>query len=276
MMEIGISSYTYNWWTGVPGYPMLARPLTPGGLLECAAELDVRVVQIADNMPLHLLAGRELELLRSQAAHLGIAIETGTSGIRPEHLRRYLEISRQLGAKFLRTLIDASDDRPDANDAVAMLREIAPEFERAGVTLGIENHDRFSARTLLSVIERTRSDAVGICLDTANSLGCGEGIEYVAEILRRHVVNLHVKDFTVRRLPHKKGYVVEGTAAGQGLLGIPSLLRMLQRPDRDLSVIVELWTSPEESIQKSVVVEDRRARESVAYLRSCILSQQTG
>jgi sugar phosphate isomerase/epimerase len=258
MMEIGISSYTYNWWAG----------MTPADLLGCAAELKVGVVQIADNMPLHLVPPGELESLRAEADRLGIKIETGTCGIRPERLRQYLEISRKLGATFLRTLIDAPGDEPGEDEVVSMLREIAPEFARAGVTLGIENHDRFPARTLRSIVERTASEAVGICLDTANSLGCGEGIEHVTEILKDYVVNLHVKDITIRRLPHKKGFVVEGAPAGKGLIDIPKLLAALDRPDRRLSVIAELWSSPE--------VERQWAQESVRYLQDLITASSCG
>ena len=51
-MRAGLSSYTYTWAVGVPGYSP-ARPLTLVQLLERAASLSVSVVQIADNLPLH-------------------------------------------------------------------------------------------------------------------------------------------------------------------------------------------------------------------------------
>jgi 3-oxoisoapionate decarboxylase len=42
------------------------------------------------------------------------------------------------------------------------------------------------------------------------------------------VVNLHVKDFTIRRHQHMLGFEVEGTPAGQGMLNIPWLLGRLR------------------------------------------------
>ena len=55
----------------------------------------------------------------------------------------------------------------------ALLKEAAPLFDE--LTLGIENHDRFSAGTLRGMIEAVGCDRIGVCLDTANSLGAGEG-----------------------------------------------------------------------------------------------------
>ena len=54
-MRLGISSFTYVWSVGVPGFFAPSQPLAPGGLLEKAVQLGVRVVQIADNLPLDRL-----------------------------------------------------------------------------------------------------------------------------------------------------------------------------------------------------------------------------
>jgi sugar phosphate isomerase/epimerase len=139
-----------------------------------------------------------------------------------------------------------------------------PAFERAGVVLAIENHDRFKARTLHRIVEQVSSSHLGVCLDTANSLGCGEGIDQVLDTLAGIVVNLHVKDFVTRRLPHNKGFVVEGAPAGKGLLDIPAILARLPR---DISAIVELWPPPEDDIEASVAKEHAWAAESVRYMR---------
>ena len=95
-----------------------------------------------------------------------------------------------------------------------MLRAVAPEFKRSGVCLAVENHDRFRAAPLAEIFERVGSPAVGLCLDTANSIGCVEHVETLLRVLGRRVVNLHVKDYRVVRPPHHKGFVVEGRPAG--------------------------------------------------------------
>lgn len=273
-MELGISSYTYVWWTGVPGYPAPREPLTPRLLLETAVSLGVRVVQIADNLPLDELSAQELETLRGSACEMGISIELGTRGIQPDILRRGLRIAGALGAPLLRTLLDSPGEEPSAEDAAAMLREIAPEFERAVVVLAVENHDRIPAASLRRIVEGAASAHVGICLDTANSLGHGECIGQVIDTLGDLVVNLHIKDFSVRRLPHNKGFVVEGTPAGQGLLDIPGMLDRLRFRGRDYNAILELWPPPEATVEASVRKEMAWAQESLRYLRTLKAFQQ--
>ena len=215
-MELGISSYTYVWSAGVEGYPAPPNPLTCESLIRHAVRLGVTVVQIADNLPLDRLPDARLDALARHARDCGIRIEPGTRGIQPEILRPYLEIARRFGSPILRTLLDGPSHQPSEEEAGGLLRQIAPEFRGAGVKLAIENHDRFRASALRRVVEAAASDSIGICLDTANSLGCGETVDQVLDVLADLVVNLHIKDFSTRRLPHHKGFIVEGGARGKG------------------------------------------------------------
>ncbi|HYD82670.1 MAG TPA: sugar phosphate isomerase/epimerase family protein, partial [Opitutus sp.] len=254
----------------VPGYPQPARRISATDLLAKAAELNVHVVQIADNLPLHHLDDGELAALAQRATTMGIELELGTAGIDADNLRRYLAIAQRLNARVLRTVIDAGDERPSPAQVVARLAPLALEFERAGVTLAIENHDRFKATTLRDIVERIDSAHIGICLDTSNSLGCMEGPEHVVETLGRYVVNLHIKDVRVFRPPHHKGFVVEGRPAGQGQLDIPALLARLRAFGVDPNAIVELWPPPERDVADAVAKEEQWTRESVDYLRPLI------
>lgn len=61
---------------------------------------------------------------------------------------------------------------------------------------------------------------VGICMDTVNSLGILETPRQVVAMLGPYVQNLHIRDFTIRRLPSKMGYEVIGCPAGKGKLEI--------------------------------------------------------
>ena len=269
-MDLGISSYTYVWWAGVPGYPQPTDPLTAYSLVDTACSLGASVVQIADNLPLDRLSDSELSNFVRYARERHIAIEVGTRGIERENLRRYLDIAVALQSPLLRTLIDSPKHQPSGEEAALLLREIAPEFAQAKVVLAVENHDRFHARELRQIIERAASPWVGVCLDTANSLGCGEGIDQVLETVADLVANLHVKDFTVRRLTHNKGFVVEGAIAGRGLLDIPGIFSRLRQTGRDMNAILEQWPPPEADIDSSVVKEKAWAREGFAYLRTLI------
>ena len=62
--RIGIGSWTYPWAAGTVRNWRPEQPMSPSGLVRQAAELGVKVVQIADNLPLDELTIAELKDLR--------------------------------------------------------------------------------------------------------------------------------------------------------------------------------------------------------------------
>jgi 3-oxoisoapionate decarboxylase len=253
-MKLGIGSYAYAWSIGVPGYPAPSQPMDAIGLVQRAAAYGVHLVQIADNLPLDALSEPALEALIAEAARLGVRIEVGTRGIQTDHL--------------LRVVVDSRDHHPEPTEVVKRLHRLLPAFESAGVKLAIENHDRFKVRQLVEILYALDSTAVGICLDTVNSFGALEDPARVIAELGPHVVNLHIKDFRVRRIDHNMGFLVEGTPAGQGMLDVPALLERLR--GRSFNAILELWPAPDANADATAAKEDAWVRESIPYLRQYI------
>jgi sugar phosphate isomerase/epimerase len=244
--------------------------MTADDLLSKAIELGVHVLQIADNLPLDRLSTRNLDGLVCRACQAGVELELGTCGIDPENLLGYLSLAKMLNSPLLRTVIDSPGREPSVEEVVTTLAPLMPAFEQAGVRLAIENHDRFRAATLATILDRIGSPQIGTCLDTANSIGCVENLATLLDLLGHHVVNLHIKDYVVFRPNHLKGFVVEGRPAGQGQLDIPWLLAELKRLNRDVNAILELWPAPEADLVGSIAKEEAWARESVFYLRQLI------
>ena len=107
-MKLGLGSYTYTWAVGVPGH-LPREPLTPLRLMTHALALGVRVIQFADNLPLTVLPAEERAGLARFATNNGLAIELGTRGIADvANLLAYLEMARQLGAPFVRLVVDSA------------------------------------------------------------------------------------------------------------------------------------------------------------------------
>jgi 3-oxoisoapionate decarboxylase len=264
---LGISSYTYTWAIGVRGHPP-DRPMSACDLLERAAGLGVAVVQIADNLPLHEMPGSELDALEGHARALGLVLELGTRGIEPDHLRTYLRLAEQLHSPLVRVVVDTTRHHPSPSEVTNALSQVVAEFQRAGVLLALENHDRFKARTLVDIIRSTGSANVGICLDTVNSFGALEGPEAVLDALGPLTVNVHIKDFAVVRASHQMGFVIEGRPAGTGQLDVSCLLRRLRELGRDPNLILELWTPPESTTAETIAREGAWAVQSIANLRS--------
>src|ERR1043165_8034176 len=237
-MKLGISSFTFGWAVGVQSHPPVS-PLDELGLLEKARVLGVNLLQIGDNLPLHTFDPRRLSNLASSAAKQGIQLEIGARGLTPDRVMTYVRIARTVGAHLIRFVIDDANYNPAPENVTSILREVAPSLE--GLTLGIENHDRFPAATLRYIIAKAGSDRIGVCLDTDNSLGTGEGIETVAAVLAPLTVNLHIKDFAIERVPHLMGFSVNGRPAGAGMLDVPPLLRLLLPYGRCATAVLELW-----------------------------------
>jgi sugar phosphate isomerase/epimerase len=267
-MRLGISSWTYPWAIGVRGFPPPVRPIRLADLLNRAAMLKVGVVQVADNLPLHELDPAELRDARDQAVSLGLRIEIGTQGVEPAHLLRYLGLAVEFDAVLLRTLTRNVEEQTSLDQAEKWIREVLPEFEAQGVTLGLENYEKYSCRDLADLVRRMESSHVGICLDTVNSLGALETPDVVVETLSPLTVNLHIKDFVIERVPQMMGFVVSGVPAGTGKLAIPWLLGQMPA-DNDVSAILEQWPPLRESVEETVAMEEEWVERGVQYLRSC-------
>lgn len=265
-MQLGISTYTYGWAVGAPG-KVPDHPLTELDLLERAKGFGLRLVQFGDNLPLHELPEERLQALARQAKELGISLELGARRLTPEHLHRYLDLAERLGAKVLRFVVEAPGYAPDLPEIISLLKEAVPVLEQKGLTLGLENHDRLKAREFAAIMEQVGSERVGICLDSVNSMGAGEGLEQIVDTLAPYTINLHVKDFGIRRLPHLMGFQIDGRPAGKGMLQVPWLLEKLAPFHRCRTAILEQWVVPEDYLDKTIAKEKSWAEESVAYLR---------
>jgi 3-oxoisoapionate decarboxylase len=248
----------------VPGHAPFS-PMDELGLLDRALEHGVKLLQIGDNLPLHTFDLARLDRLASRAASEGVKLEIGARRLTVERCANYATMARRVNAALIRFVVDDSGFHPSPEELTGVLRDCAPLLE--GLTLGIENHDRFPAATLRSIIESAACENIGVCLDTANSLGAGEGIEHVASLLAPLTVNLHIKDFHIERLPHLMGFTVTGRPAGGGSLDVPALLARLAPFQRCHTAILELWTPPEPQLADTIAREAAWAAESLDFLR---------
>ena len=268
-MRLGLSSYTYTWAVGVPG-SLPPKQLSASDLVDKAAASGLNLVQIADNLPLETMKKSEFIDLRKYGEALGVEIEMGGRGLTPEHAMICLEAAKLLNSPILRMVIDGAGFEPDLKNVISIIKELIPECKASGIKLAIENHDRFKAREFEKIIQSVGSEWVGICLDSVNSMGAGEGFEEVSKVLLPYTINLHIKDFTIRRLSHKMGIIIEGTPAGKGMLNIKEIVNRLSVLNRCKSAILELWTPPANTIEETIAKEDKWATESIDYLKKLL------
>ncbi|MFW5782901.1 MAG: sugar phosphate isomerase/epimerase family protein [Spirochaetota bacterium] len=271
-MTIGLSSYTYAWAVGIEAYPEPEAPLSASRLVELAGGLGVDVVQIADNLPVHEMPAAERRRLFRQAHELGIDIELGTRGTTLDDLKPYLEISEECGARILRSVpaatIPPGDREGEERVAQDLLRDldgIVAGLEARDLILCIENYEGLPTRTLADVVRTIGSPNVRVCLDSLNSLGRSEGTQSVLQNLAELTANFHAKDYRITRLDHRLSFLVEGTPTGAGELPVPEIIAAIPP---ESTVVVELWTPWQGSIDTTCAVESSWAEQSVLYLRS--------
>jgi 3-oxoisoapionate decarboxylase len=266
-LQLGIGSWTYPWSIGVHGYPLPVKPLKALDLLEKARMLGVDLVQICDNIPLHEVCKDELDELHCTAMKMGIGIQVGTRGVMPDHLARYLEISKKLNSNLLRTLTDTADNKPDMAHVEIWLKAVLPEFEKAGVYIALENHDRFKVKELSELIRKIGSPYLCICLDTVNSFGALECPDHVMNELIPYTINLHIKDFDIERVGNKMGFLIQGRPAGYGKLDMEVLFRQLKNSGKRPDIILEQWTPFEKSVEETIEKENQWAEAGISFLK---------
>lgn len=272
-MRTGLSSYAYTWSVGLPDAPA-PEPLGPADLVDEAARLGHEVCQLADNVPVAALDGGALKALRAHAAARGVELELGGRGLSAASLAHHVQVAGRLGTGMLRFVIDGPGHEPAVAEVVAVLRQACDALQAAGVTVALENHDRLTAHELAALVEEVDSDRVGVCLDTVNSIGSGQGLAEVVEVLAPLTVNLHVKDFSIRRRRHGMGFQVEGACLGRGMLDLGGLLEAVGRHGRCGTAVLEQWAPERSTPPETVALEREWVQEASTVLRRAVAARR--
>jgi sugar phosphate isomerase/epimerase len=215
-MKIGIGTYSLFW--ELPDRN--PDPMTIAGMIDHAAELGCEVFQICDDPRVEELTPNELAGLRERAELHGLELELGTRTIDRAHLARYIDLAEAVGARTLRSMIQAHEVADGTEAAVTELRATLPRLEQTGVTLALETYEQVPTQVLLEVIAHLDSPAVGVCLDPANCVSALEHPRQVVESCASVTANVHIKDFAFTRQEGWVGFTYSGAPLGEGLLDL--------------------------------------------------------
>ncbi len=256
-MQLGISSFCYR-------YAVKTGRLDALALVQRAAELGLALVQFCDNLPLHQLSPSKRQELRQTAKQLGIRIEVGTRGLIPQQLQVYAELATEMGSHTLRLVLDSQDQNAVQKALTPLLKELG----RRNVTLAIENHASFPSEELASLVQSFETAPIGICLDTANSIGLLEHPLYTTRVLAPLAVQLHLKDYVIERAAI--GYHVTGRPLGEGWLDIPAVIKELDKVGFDGDCLLELWMDPAKDLEETLLQEHHWIEQSVRRARELL------
>lgn len=265
-MVFGLSSFAYGWAIGTKAFQS-QNPLNEVDLVNKTIRAGMSCLQIGDNLPLHTFSTERLEQLRTSITQNSIRLEVGARKLTREHLNHYIDIALSLRSPFLRFVVDGDQYEPDSAEIIHVIKDSIPRLKENHLILGIENHDRFKAKELAFIMQTIDSEYVGICLDCVNSIGAGEGLEWVSSILMPFTVNLHIKDFSIQRVDHQMGFTVTGARLGKGMIQLPSLLEKLSKHNRCQSAVLEQWVPPELTLEETIRKEEKWASESIDYIK---------
>jgi sugar phosphate isomerase/epimerase len=266
MIMIGLSTYAFFWQIS----ERAPEPLTLDALLSRTRSLGAQVFQICDYAPLQTYSDARLADLRESAEALEITLELGTKGIRPEHLEDYLRMADRLGARLIRSMVNAPDHRPAPSEAERLLKASLPAFEASGVTLALETYEQQDSADLVALVENVGSRRLGICLDPAN---CVANLEHPVAVIERcapYVANLHVKDFAFTRRGGWVGFTLEGVALGEGLLPYEYMIEKVDPAARGINQVIEHWLTWQGDYERTARAENAWNARNLERMRGAI------
>lgn len=269
-MQLGINTFTFPWAIGTfrsRGYPSPRQLLSAKDLLMKAKELEVNLVQTAQNLQLHEMTDSELNELWKTACDIGVRVEVGTLGINTDNLLKYLDIAKMFNSRTVRTVIPGNESEEQIMDQI---KRILPYFIEAKVSLALENygHREQPSKKLANIMKKLDSPYVGINLDTANSYRSLEPLEQVVKNLSSYIIIVHFKDFDIEQSIGEIRLV--GRPVGEGFLNVDWLLDILEKERRDPVLIPEINLPFCITIENTLLIEELWAKKSIRFLREKI------
>ena len=194
------------------------------------------------------------DALRARASEASMSIEASISPPRGaadlDRFETEIRTAKRAGASIVRTVLMrgrryeildsvAGFERYKA-EAIEMLTLAAPVIERHDVRLAVENHKDGRADELIAILDRVKSDRIGVCVDTGNSLSLLEDPIETVETLAPRAYSCHLKDMAVEE--YKDGFLLSEVAFGTGVVDLPRLVRTLQKANPSIRFQIEMIT----------------------------------
>lgn len=261
--RLGLSSFAWHW--AVVSLPALEAARF---LIGRAADLELGVVQLADDVDLAPCSVRDLEGLRQRAADSGVSLELGVRGLDAEPLQRHVETAAILGGGLLRLvpgLAGPGHELVSPHQLTAALTPVLESLEACGVVLAVENHSTVRDGDLVECLHLLDSPWVGVCLDTANSVGLLEKPADTVALLAPHARSVHLKDFAI--VGPDMGYRIVGAALGEGDLPLEAVAPLLAGAPHRPNILIELWVGDGRKGPEALACEEQWVRRSVTRAR---------
>jgi sugar phosphate isomerase/epimerase len=149
--------------------------------------------------------------------------------------QRELPLARRAGARIARCMASGflegarSAHVPDwpthLREVSSRLQALAPLLERLDMRLAVENHQDVTADDMLALCQ-AGGPRVGVTLDVVNPLAVAEEPFEFARKLGPHILNVHIKDYTIHPTP--SGYKLVRASIGEGTIDWRAMLTLIR------------------------------------------------
>jgi sugar phosphate isomerase/epimerase len=199
-------------------------------LVELAASYGMTSVEFPLNIiPDHSDAGMDAfgRVLNSK----GMAYALDLPVLDVAQAQSWLPLAKRAGAHVVRCMVSGFLEGarakfiPDWNahmrDMIVKLWAVRPLLDTLDMVLAIENHQDVTSDDLLVLCE-AGGPRVGVTLDVVNPLAVAEAPYDFAERVGPHIMNIHIKDYTIHRTD--SGYQLVRAGIGEGVIDWRRLL----------------------------------------------------
>lgn len=197
-------------------------------------------------------------------------IETGGRGLELRYIRKLFQSSCHLGASLVRIVVeierrrDKSAVRRQLDQIIQSLKTALPFAKDMGLKIAIENHATLNSSDILHIVQTVNDKTLGVCIDTMNSILLAEHPTETAKRLASHALTVHLKDFTIAKLPGH--FQIEGVAVGDGIVDFPQIINLLRKAGKYPTFHVELYLNHAGHMDNLKAWEDVCVQRSYDYV----------
>jgi sugar phosphate isomerase/epimerase len=256
--RIGLGSYALRWAVHDLDAASACRVLC-----QTAGELGLELLQIADNVALLELDQARQRELRRAADDASLRIEVGTRSYRAADFRRMLRLADAVDSRTIRLVGD------DSRLLARLLARVGGEAQSWGGRVIVENYFPVRSDELLTIL-KAAGDWVGTCVDTANSIPCGEWpLETLARLLPLADA-VHLKDFRFESGRDGIGFLLTGAPIGRGQQDVRAIVQAAVATPHHPPLILEQWLPWQSSRRTTLRAERSWLELGVAALNAIV------
>lgn len=262
--EIGATSYVFRYLLADP-----AHAPRMGDFLAIARNAGLERLQVCENSRPLEASCTEWTTLRRHADDLGLKITLGCMTLDPDVVAEYLDRVEAIGGSALRIVLEREGGGAIARDEIRrFLDRVVPGLLARGIPLAIENHFDVPSRMLAEVGTEYPREAVGFCVDVANSLRKFEDSETVFDLLGPRALCYHFKDY--RLTGSNVGFAVTGTPFGEGQIDRCRLLQRVFEHTQTPEIYLETWTPCTGDRETDIATDTRFLAVSIVNLKKAL------